>query len=169
MWGSCKLQLIQPAAGRRPGADMRTEKWILVRFVHSYTASLAQVRSKWELYGVLADYPLQGRYFIESNNITPGDSSSFTIGGLGTQNKIWRYHPQDLTLHFSTISTYTGKGAMSIDPNPVEVTDDLELYDVMFTGRGFEPNNGADYSNGFVDVPSWIRPFEKRSIFWTSV
>jgi hypothetical protein len=166
MFSTCKVQLIQPRAGLKPGADFSTEKWLICKL--HLGGMIEKLPNQAEIFNSLTEYPVSGKYFIDSNNMTPGDNNGYYIGSTAPPEvKFWRYNPASLTLFFVTMETWTGGGAMSNEPNPTVISDDLVLYNARFTANGIKTLFNADYQTGFVNVKSPIQPFEKRVIYWS--
>lgn len=129
-------------------------------------------RRQYEWLADLAEYPMEGGYTIESTGDFSGPDLSASIGAMQPpKTKIWRFRPQELCLYLRTLSQMTmgaGKGAMTAEDNPYEIVDDLVLYQVNMTNRGFEPLGNSGYAGGFVQVKSTTKPFEVRSLTWES-
>lgn len=169
-----ELQLLQPEAGYKPGAKYLTEKWLLVKFVHggfieSVVGQIGRGHS-FDWMTTLAEFPVQGKYFIVSNNMTPGNNAGYTIGDSSHHSyKCWRYNPGSLTLFFCTIENMGG-GGLKFGETEAKLKDDLVLYNVRLTRKGFEPLQGnATDSTGRVLIKSWIKPFEERPVYWNTL
>jgi hypothetical protein len=176
MWRSCELRMIQPAPGKPVGAEVETEKWIQVKLVTAamHGADFSTERRMWEWYSSRATFPLQGKYSIVSNHVNFGPDDDFIIGLRAHRSTyIWRYNWQELTLYFGKVATLTmgeGKGAMTAEANPKEVTNELELYNVILTKRGFAVEGNLTHGGGFVRVKSSTgKPFaESGRLVWTN-
>jgi hypothetical protein len=167
------LLLNQPVSGV-PGENSSTEIRAIVKLTQSGRMiksvnynNLEDVKARWGTFGEMA---IQGIYSIESDDFTQ-NSDSYTIGGSEPSiAKYWGYNIAHQMLVFMTFENWTGGGAMSNENAPVKVKQDLVLYNVKITKNGFEPINPPDIYNGFqtgfVHVKSWIKPFEKRNIYW---
>lgn len=170
MWFNRRLQLLQAKAGNAPGWDLTSEKWVLIKFVSGYLSALmpSPYQNTWEN---IAEFPVMGRYFIESND-TGAPNTSYVLGRHApAASKVWKYNPNTLELYFGTVETWTGT-AENGNQNTTKIVDDVVLYNVILTKKGFERNGSAsgNLGGGFVQVASWTNlPFEKRSLFWTSI
>ena len=173
MWFNRKLQLIQARAGNMPGVDLTSERWVLLKFVSAYLGAVMTPpgSTHYEFMGTMAEFPVMGRYFIDAND-TGMPNTSYVLGNHApSSNKVWRYNPNTLELYFGTVETWTGT-ASNGNQNTTQIAEDVVLYNVMLTKRGFELNGGGSngLGGGFVERESWTRlPFEKRSLFWTSL
>ncbi len=170
MWFNRRLQLLQARAGNAPGWHLASEKWVSIKFVAAYLSAVtpSSYQNYWEN---MAEFPVMGRYFIESND-TGAPNSSYVLGRhAAKENKVWRYNPNTLELYFGTLETWTGTQENG-NQNTTKIVDDVVLWNVILTKKGFERSNSAsgDHSGGFVQIESWTKqPFEKRSLFWTSI
>ena len=173
MWFNTELQLIQPAAGYKVGADISQEQWVLLKFRSAYLSAVAPSPSAglYDFLGSMAEFPVMGRYWIVANH-TGAPDSSFVIGRhADPANKVWRYNPSNQNLILGTVETWTGT-ASNGNQETTNITIDLVLHSALLTKRGFVVNGGGigGHGTGFVNVASWTnRPFEARSLFWVAI
>ena len=154
MFSYCKLNLYQD------------NKWLTIRLRSNFDIGLTTYKRFYEWLG--QGQMIWGNYRIV-DNYAGGSNGDFSIGAVAApETKIWRWKPQELSLYLGTIVTYTGGGAMSMDANPEEVKDDLVLYDAMLYKKGFDSRQGVSQANGVVNIKSWIKPFEAKSLTWES-
>jgi len=170
----CELRLNQPSAGIKVGADEKTETWLIVKLRQNSLMNLLEYEklgygknrlSEWtdDGYSAWGNYFIVGNYKYEPN-------SGFTIGSPGgssgsTTSKIWRYNVKEQRLYFEEASMQIG-GGLSNGESELSVKDELVLFNALILGNKIVPFGTSDYTNGFVNVKSWIKPFEQRVIFW---
>jgi len=120
--------------------------------------------SNWTSQG----YSKWGKYSIKGDHKGNPTASNSYIGAGEPQNtlKIWRYKPAEMRLYFATIITGEVGGGLKHGETTIGVKDDLTLYNAIYSGSKIKPVNGQEYSNGYVDVPSWIQPFIKGTLYW---
>ncbi len=152
MFSSCKLNLYQD------------DRWVTIKLRSNYDIGLTTYKRFYEW--IAQGQMLWGNYRIV-DNYAGGSNGDFSIGTVAApEAKIWRWKPQELSLYLGTIVTYTGKGAMSLEDNPEEVSDDLVLYDALLYNKGFDSRQAGLQANGFVKIKSWMKPFEAKSLKW---
>jgi hypothetical protein len=165
MFSKCRLRLIQ-TSGKSPNADPNTEKWLIVELKWEFLEEYLTYQHLYEWRG--EGFMIWGKYSVKGNNTGNHFDSSFYIGQGEPKKslKIWRYKPSEMSFYFGTITTDMVGGGLKYEETAIEVRNDLVLNKAMPVGSKIKPVGELEYSNGFVDVPSWIQPFRKGTLFW---
>lgn len=166
MFKSCKLQITQPKAGTKPNGDSNKEKWLIVNIQRNILSKYLTEQRMIEWFA--RGYTVWGTYSILDNNPDSGNSSYYIGGSQSKEYKIWRFHLLEQTISFGVVENWVG-GGLAYGESELKVANELDLYSAIQTNSGFEPVGNKDYGNGFANIPSWVQPFEKRTLYWTWV